>query len=394
MDLNIKTILNLLCSALAVVSLLPVLPFVDPVILAIAVGGILLGLWSDGTQRYVLNNFMATFVTVAAMGFIALTISRTTIAETVTHALILLITIRLITPKEPRHYLQVFSLALFILAGSSITSLDLGLGFGFLSHLVLMVVGITLGLLLLTVFASDQRLALSRSDFYRFFKISLAMTCGSLLLMAVFFFILPRARQPIWSFINQEGAAESGLSESIEPGSYAKTSGYQTLAFRAEMENLPVRELYWRALVLNTPKGNSWERVAPPSESSGIINSTRAVTVTMYPESRSDRFLVTLDRAAILSGARFKRTDDHVFSVRSGHAQPYRLEQLSHLNADIRVNGRVDKGFYLTLPDKVSPRIFEVAQQINSGATSHQQRLDALADFFRGQRLSYNNINF
>lgn len=394
MDLHIKTILNLISSALAVVSLLPVLPFVDPAILAIAVVGILVGLWSDSTQRYLLNNVTATLVTIAAMAFIALTISRTTIAETVTHALILLLTIRLVTPKEPRHYLQIFSLVLFILAGSSLTSLDLGLGFGFLSHLVLMIIGVTLGLLLLTVFVSDNRLVLNRSDFYRFFKISLAMVCGSLILMITFFFILPRARQPIWSFINQEGPAESGLSESIEPGTYAKTSGYRTLAFRAEMENIPVRELYWRALVLNTPKGNSWERVAPPNESSGIINSTRAVAITMYPESRSDRFLVTLDRAALLSGARFRRTDDHVFIVRSGHSQPYRLEQLSHLSADIRVNGHVDKAFYLTLPDKVSPRLLEVAAQINSNTTSRQQRLDALAAFFREQRLSYSNVNF
>ena len=94
--------------------------------------------------------------------------------------MIVLLIIRLLTPKESRDYLQIFVLGLFILAGSSLISLDLGLGFSFLTYLVLMIFQFTLGLVLLTVFVTDKRLAMPRQDLYKLVKVSLIMPVVSL----------------------------------------------------------------------------------------------------------------------------------------------------------------------------------------------------------------------
>ena len=386
---RIKTLLNLLGSTVAVLALAPVLPFLAPVVIGIAVIGVIGGICCDRYERYPLNTLTATLAAVSGIAFYGIQITRADVATPVAHAMIILLVIRLLTPKESRDYLQIFVLALFILAGSSLISLDLGLGFGFLTYLILMIFSVTLGLVLLTVFVTDKRLALPREDLYKLVKVSLIMPVVSLLLMLIFFFILPRTRHPLWNFLNPGGIANVGLAESVQPGAYARISANKSLAFRAEVEEIAPDNLYWRALVLNQPVGRTWVRAQPPKENAKIIGSKRVVTLTIYPEARSDRYLITLDRPSRVSGPRKSSDDDYVFVSRSALDHPYRLEQISHPGADLKVSGAINRGFYLTLPDQISERMRQVATGIINSATSEQGRRDALADFFRNQQLSY-----
>jgi hypothetical protein len=78
-----------------------------------------------------------------------------------------------------------------------------------------------------------------------------------------------------------------------------------------------------------------------------------------------------------------------VFVSRSALDHPYRLEQVSHPGANLKVQGRIDRGFYLTLPEQVSERVRQVATGIMARTKNGQGRLDALAGFFRDQQLSY-----
>ena len=386
---RIKTLLNLLGSVVAVLALAPVLPFLSPLVIGVAVVGVLGGLWCDRYERYPLNTLTATIIAVAGIAYYAIQITRADVATPVAQAMIVLLAIRLLTPKESRDYLQIFVLALFILAASSLISLDLGLGFGFLTYLVLMVFCVTLGLVLLTVFVTDKRLALPREDLYKLVKVSLIMPVVSLLLMLVFFFVLPRTRHPLWNFLNPGGTANVGLAESVQPGAYARISANKNLAFRAEVEEISPDNLYWRALVLNQPEGRRWVRAQPPKENSRIIEGNRTVKLTIYPEARSDHYLITLDRPSRVSGPRNVSNDDYVFVSRSALDHPYRLEQVSHPGADLKVQGRIDRGFYLTLPEQVSERVLQVAAGIMASTKNGQGRLDALAGFFRNQQLSY-----
>jgi len=386
---RIKTLLNLLGSIVAVLALAPVLPFLSPFVLVVAVIGVVGGLWCDRNERYFLNALTATMIAVAGITYYGIQITRADVATPVAHAMIILLVIRLLTAKESRDYLQIFVLALFILAGSSLISLDLGLGFGFLTYLVLMVFCVTLGLVLLTVFVTDKRLALPREDLNKLVKVSLIMPVVSLLLMLVFFFILPRTRHPLWNFLNPGGTANVGLAESVQPGAYARISTNKRLAFRAEVEEISPDNLYWRALVLNQPEGRRWVRAQPPDESSRVTGSNRTVKLTIYPEARSDRYLITLDRPLRVSGPRNVSNDDYVFVSRSALDHPYRLEQVSHPGADLKVLSRIDREFYLALPEQLSERLRQVAADIMNSASSGQSRLDALAEFFRNQQLSY-----
>lgn len=386
---KIKTTLNLVISSIAIISLLPVVSFINPWLFWAAIGGVLGGAWCDHRERYIISPQLATLISMSGVAFYLFQVSRIDMAGPMTHAMILLLIVRLLTPKEPRNYLQIFALGLFILASSSLTSLDLGLGVDFLTYLVLMVSGVTFGLVLLTVYVTDQRLILVRPEFYHYLKVSVLMTTVSVFLMLVLFFILPRARLPIWNFLNPGGVASVGLAESVQPGAYAELSAVENLAFRAEVEELPQRHLYWRALVLNQPEGKKWVRVPPPKESISVINSSRAVNLSIYPELRNDRYLVNLEHPAMVSNIRYRRSTDLVFTTRGKLNQPYRIDQLSHLGADIKTTAGINRDFYLSIPAQVSQRMKLVVENIIDTTSSGEERFKALADFFQNQQLQY-----
>src|SRR5512138_3530965 len=159
----IKTLLDLLTTVAAVLCLAPVVPFLDLPAQLLAGLAVLGGLWCDRRGRYPLPALPATLLALAGMAYYAARISRADVAAPVIHALVVLLAVRLLTVKQGRDYLQIFVLALFLLAGSSLLSLEIS----FILYLVLLVFTVTVSLVLLTVFVTDPRLALPRRDFWR-----------------------------------------------------------------------------------------------------------------------------------------------------------------------------------------------------------------------------------
>jgi hypothetical protein len=386
---RIKSLLNILSTIVAILALAPVIPYLGTGIIVAACVGVVAGAWCDRREHYPLHGVAATVVSIIAIGFYALQVSWVDVATPVTQALIALLIIRLLTPKESRDYLQIFVLGLFVLAGSSLVSLDLGLGFGFLTYLVLLIFAVTLGLVVLTVYETDKRMAMPRQDLYKLIRVSLIMPVVALALMVVFFFVLPRTRHPMWNFLNPGNSAKSGLAESVEPGSYARISSNSDLAFRAEMEELAPEDLYWRAMVLNRPDGQSWIRVAPPREKARPVNSSRTVETKIFADSSNDQYLFTLDYPTMLSGLKYRSHDDSVFMASRRLDRPYQLQMLSHIGAELAVTGSIDEAFYLALPPRISTRMKQLAAGITDEAASREERISRLANFFRAQQLVY-----
>ena len=258
---RIKTPLDILVSLVALLGLAPVLPFLDLPVLVLALAAWATGIWCDRQERYPLPARALTLLAIAGVLFYALQMTRDDVATPVVHGLTILLSVRLLSVKQSRDYLQIFVLGLFILAGSSLLDLNIS----FILYLILMIFAVTIGLVLLTVFVADRRLVLPRRDLLKTVRVALILPLVSLLLMLVFFTILPRTRHPLWNFLNPVSKATAGLSDVVQPGSFAELSDDKNLAFRAEAPQLPPDQRYWRALVLNQPQGRRWVRVEPPA---------------------------------------------------------------------------------------------------------------------------------
>jgi transglutaminase-like putative cysteine protease len=381
----IKTLLDVLAALAALLGLAPVAPFLAPPVLLLAAGAVAGGLWCDRRGRYPLPPWPGTLLALAGVGYFAVRISRAEVATPVVHALVVLLAVRLLSSKQARDYLQIFVLALFILAGSSLLSLEIG----FIFYLVALIVVVTVSLVLLTVFVTDPRLALPRRDLWRLLRVALLLPAGSLVLMLGFFVILPRTGQPLWNFLNPAGQAVAGLAESVSPGAFAQLSTVKSLAFRAEGPELPTEERYWRALVLNQPQGRQWVRGEPPVEDAVRVVGGRPVSLTIYPEPRTDRYLVTLDRPVQVSGVRNQQSPDQVFRTAVATGQRFRFTVEAAYGADLRVSSRSARAFYLVAPEQVSVRMAAAAAHLAASGPGTAERLAALAAFFRDRRLTY-----
>lgn len=89
------------------------------------------------------------------------------------------------------------------------------------------------------------------------------MLAQSLPFMLLLFVLFPRVQGPLWGIPQDRFSAVSGLSDSMSPGSIARLSQSDAIAFRVKFagDPPPQSQLYWRGPVMPAFDGRSW-RVA------------------------------------------------------------------------------------------------------------------------------------
>ncbi len=382
---KISTLLYLLANAACLLGAAPLFPHLDlPVQIGLA-AAVPLGMLLDRRGRHPLPGHWGTLVALAFFSIYAIQISMANLVQPVTNILAMMLTIRLITEKSNRNILQLFVLALFALASSSLLSLSAS----FFVYLVLLVAVVTIGLVLLSFHTTDPNLVLDPRALAKLFSVAGLLPVVSLVLMVVFFVILPRTQRPLWNFLNPPESAAVGFNDKVEPGAYASTAAVKTVALRVESEPLAPEDLYWRGIVLNHLEGNTWSRVQEPAGERSLIEGGRNVAQLVYPEPKSDHFLVALDAPRSIEGMRAQGSGDLVFTTHRAIDRRARFSAISVVGGTIRIQGSADRDFYLQTPQAVSPRLEALAEQLRLQGGDARQRIAGLQAFFRNQGLTY-----
>ncbi|WP_321531425.1 DUF3488 and transglutaminase-like domain-containing protein [uncultured Desulfuromonas sp.] len=381
---RIKAPLDILTYSVVLLGLLPLFSWLDVPVQIATVVACVGGVVSDRRQHYLLGPKLATLLTFAFFAIYLAQLNLSNVIPPAVNLLALLLSIRLVTEKQGRHYLQIFVLSLFCLAGSSLLSLSMI----YLPALILMVAGVTIGLVLLTFFHRDPSLRLNRAQITTLLKTAAILPIGSLLLMMVLFVILPRTQFPLWNFLNPTASATTGFSEQVRPGAFASNSAVKTLAFRAECDQLGAQDLYWRGTVLNTIEGSTWKRTAPQREQSRLVGGKPA-TCTITLPATNKRFLFTLDRPVSLEGIQFHQHGDLVFQSRWPLRKSVSYQCQSRLGGQWQLQSAVDEALYLETPTTLSPRVQQIAAQVRQQTNDPRQRIALIEQFFRDQQLAY-----
>ncbi|MDY0191636.1 MAG: DUF3488 and transglutaminase-like domain-containing protein [Desulfuromonas sp.] len=382
--LRIKTLLTILTYLVVLLGIIPLFTWLDAPVQFGIVGAFCAGLLADHRQRYLLGSKVATVLTFVFFAIYLVQLNLNNVVAPIINLVVLLLCIRLVTAKQGRHYLQIFALALFCLAGSSLLSL----GMLYLPALILMIFGVTIGLVVLTFFHRDPSLRLTRAQSTSLIKTALILPIGSLLLMLVLFFILPRTPFPLWNFLNPAASATAGFSEQVRPGAFASNAASNNLAFRAECEQMGGEDLYWRGTVLNSIEGSTWKRTIPQHEHTRVVGGQQ-VSCTITLPATDKQFLFTLDRPIKLDGIRDRQHSDQVFLSRRPLRKIVSYQCQSSLGGTLQQLSAADMELYLDVPDNITPRVQQVAQQIRQQAATLPQRISLLEDFFRQQQLNY-----
>jgi transglutaminase-like putative cysteine protease len=382
---RLSTLLNFLSYAAATLGVAPLFLYLDrPVQLALPVAFVA-GILFDRRRRYPLRGGLVTLLSLVCFFLYAVQISRDHLIEPVVNMLALLLAVRLVTEKSGRNTLQIFVLAVFALASSSLLTLSIA----FFLYLVLLVTGVTVGLVLLSFHAVDPHLVFSRRQSGRILGVALILPAASLVLMLAFFVILPRTQYPLWNFLNPAASATAGFSEEVRPGSVAGIAAVKEVALRVESVQLPRDELYWRGIVLNTPQGSIWIRQAPPAGERASVRGGQVVTQTVYPEPKAGNYLLALDVPRGVEGLNSSQAADFIFRARGSLERRVKYTAVSVIRGDFEASGPVDRDFYLALPPLLSARVRQVAADIAARGAGAGDRIALLENFFTSQQLAY-----
>ena len=257
-----------------------------------------------------LSGRVPTVISLALFLFYAVRISRENILDPAINILVILLVVRLLSERIPRNYLQIFALSLFALSASSLYNLSPV----FLVYLLILLLCIAASLVLLTFFTVDSRLALSRNGMKRLVTVAVAMPAAAMPLILLFFVIMPRPQFPLWDFLAPSEEKVTGLSEQIDPGSSSQVRALKSPVLRAQSPKLASKDLYWRGIVLNTPRNNAWVRSAVNEGDYVKTNGGEVIRQTIFPEPNSGPYLITLDTPVKINGIRVEQAPDLVFT--------------------------------------------------------------------------------
>jgi len=212
-------------------------------------------------------------------------------------------------------------------------------------------------------------------------------------LTAVLFVLFPRISGPLWGTPGDPGAGNTGLSNSMSPGTISKLLESPQIAFRAKFDGAAPSndKLYWRGPVFGTFNGRAWTPLSQRSGDTalpsiqGDLRSAVNYTVTLEPHNRD--WLFALDAPAILpvtSEFTPRMTPDMRIVTNDLVRQRVRYEMRSYTtyryNADSSANERRN---WLDLPPTYNPRTLELAEEIRSRSGNDADRVRTTLEHLR-----------
>jgi protein-glutamine gamma-glutamyltransferase len=204
------------------------------------------------------------------------------------------------------------------------------------------------------------------------------------LALALFVFF-PRLPGSFWA-IPRGGAALTGLSDSMTPGSITQLVADYSVAFRVKFEGeRPAALLYWRGPVLHEFDGRTWRRAEtilrtrPRVE---FLGEPVRYRVALEPTRR--RFWFGLDLPAQAAGTRTSLSYDYTLLATDPVNEPTAYEGVSFLDSRaLDALGAGTRREDTALPGDANPRTRELAQRLYAQAGTDAAYVSAVLDYLR-----------
>jgi len=223
-------------------------------------------------------------------------------------------------------------------------------------------------------------------------RLSVRALAMSIPLALACFIFFPRIAGQFWT-LQQGGAATTGLSDEMSPGSISELATEYDPAFRVRFEGAPPQRaaLYWRGPVLNKFDGFTWRRAGPwvyRAAPLDLLGDPVRYRVTLEPTNQRWMFaLDTIDvsprRGVYLSHDRQLTAAEPITSVISYDAVSH-LE--THSSGPMTGLGR---DYETRLPEDRNPRTLALAREMRARAGSDAEYVRSVLDWFRSNGLEY-----
>lgn len=377
-QLKVRTVVDVFTYLTGVLCIFAVsghITFLYPLALFAAMG---LSAWLDFRKISISRKILTVFSIVVILYFFVRIGTEDLIGQ-IMEALFVLMGIKFLERKEVRDFMQIYALALFVLAGLGLMTP----GMAFVAYLLIFFFLLSLSLIFLTFYSQDPNLELTNRTIRTMIARCLWIPLLAIPLSTVMFVILPRTSYPILTFLNRADKARSGFTDNVRLGQVSDIQEDERVVFRATMDRIDEGSLYWRGVTLDHFDGTSWRKGARKglySNAGGRNITGKPVNQTIYLEPYENSCLFALDKPVYMDLRRVRKNDDLTFTIPGFVERRIRYASLSIVSATIPEE-TIDLKTYLQLPANLSPLIVSLAKSLavrGDKAATLQRVLDHL----------------
>lgn len=304
-------------------------------------------------------------------------------------ALLLLLSIKLLESKRFRDYMQIYLIALFLLAGSALLSTDIS----FLLYFICLIFLVAVAAVLLTYFSQDNSLVLKTPVL-----IKIASRASLIPLLAIpvtlfMFIILPRTNYPLFHFLNRATQGSTGFSDNVTLGKVSDIQEDAAVILRAHMERVDENSLYWRGIVLDYFDGASWKRSLTDTTEGNRPNrvSGKRISQMIYLEPYGNRYLFALDKPSFILIKNVKEAGDLTYFLPRQIFGRIVYEVSSALS-DVFFEDHIDRDRYLQMPGRSLKKTRELVGSLASDKDK-EATVKAILHFLRDGAYRYSLSN-
>jgi transglutaminase-like putative cysteine protease len=293
--------------------------------------------------------------------------------------LITLLGLKFLELKTVRDYFLSLFLFYLVILSSFLYSQSLWLG----AWALLAVIVCTAGLIQLVQPAgmgAIQRLRLSG-----------AMLAKALPLMLIVYLLFPRISGTLWGLPADAYSGLTGMPDKVQPGSIRSLSQSSEVAFRVTFDGTmpPMRELYWRGLVLWETDGRGWNRGwGRTSTPNSFFPLSGPVRYQVTLEASNKPWMLALDLpATVPKDSRFQ--SDFTLEAREPIHERKNYTLTSYTRYRTGDLGPVEQKRALQLPRNLSPRVRALAEAWRGANTDALTVARTALDYFHRENFVY-----
>jgi protein-glutamine gamma-glutamyltransferase len=212
-------------------------------------------------------------------------------------------------------------------------------------------------------------------------------------LIVLLFLLFPRVTAGFRLLLGPSGAATSGFSDRMSPGSVEALANSSAVAFRAEFPDgkLPAGALYWRGLVLAQGDGMEWrsrDTQLSISHSSQQLPAGGAIRQWITIEPHGANWMFALDRPVEAPSGAMLNPANCLWSLQR-IIKPRRYEVTSDPDTTQKDLQPRERERLLDVPTSISPAVRALAASWVAADPDPQEIVRRALDFFQTQRFRY-----
>ena len=230
------------------------------------------------------------------------------------------------------------------------------------------------------------------AKFAQVFRTSGVLLAQSVPVMLILFVLFPRIEGPLWGLPRIQNSGRTGLSDRMAPGTLARLSLSDDIAFRVKFEgpSPDTKKLYWRGPVLWDYDGRTWttgQQIILSSLRYENLGPTLSYEVTLEPHDQ--RWMFVIDLPSNLPNKSALTRDYQVVSYAPIRQ---RLRYTAESNPQYRIGTDAlpsELQRALELPSDAAPRTRGMARQWREAGLTPMDIVQRALSIFRDQPFIY-----